>query len=130
MSGSKDIDAVLEKLLRPRVVVTEFGPVDGMPWVVPADLQFLQDTAGRYILNQDDCLAVLTPGEALRKAVQITPERELIVVAGSLYLITDLLRIPAIGGIPAEDQTLKNQSLQFEAEQDEIPFQVRRTLSG
>ena len=97
MSGSKDIPSTLGPLIGPkdRVVFTQFGPVDGMPWASPASFQLLSNVAKE--LTSELISYAPTPGEAIRAAARRTPEEELIVVAGSLYLVGDVLRIPAIG---------------------------------
>lgn len=97
MSGSKDIPSTLGPLVGPndRIVFTQFGPVDGMPWASPAAFELLNKVAKE--LTSETISYAPTPGEALRKAARMTREEDLIVVAGSLYLVGDVLRIPAIG---------------------------------
>ncbi len=99
MSGSKDIPSTLSPLIGPkdRVVFTQFGPVDGMPWASPASFELLSKVAKE--LTSETISYAATPGEALRTAARMTQEEELIVVAGSLYLVGDVLRIPAIGDV-------------------------------
>jgi dihydrofolate synthase len=92
MSETKDVARTLKRLIRQgdRVVVTEFGPVDGMPWVKPSSVQTLQDVASRLTSK---VRVSTSPDEALCEAVKITPEDELIVIGGSLYLVGDVLRM-------------------------------------
>ena len=107
-SRGKDIGSMLKHFLSvqsletPSVVIsTRFGSVDGMPWVeAMAPSEVLNearkvakeiDTAKSTVLRDQDtsCLQrALT--EACRYA---TPVDGLIVVAGSLYLVGDLLRL-------------------------------------
>ena len=110
MSGSKDIPSTLGPLIGPRdrVVFTQFGPVDGMPWASPASFDLLNKVAKE--LTCKTISYAPTPGEALRKAARMTREEELIIVAGSLYLVGDVLRIPAIGdtSLPFDENTADN----------------------
>ena len=113
MSGSKDIPSTLSSLVQPNdnFVFTQFGPVDGMPWAMPASFERLNEgvkdlTNGRIVWSP-------TPGEALRAAVKMTAEEDLIVGTGSLYLIADILRIPSIADplpirrLDSENSTVK-----------------------
>ena len=108
MSSSKDVQETLSKLIREgdRVVLTQFGPIDGMPWATPASLQTLHDVA--KTLTSETIRITPTPGEALRIAGKMTPEDRLIVVAGSLYLVSDILRLPYIAAPAVEWQSDEN----------------------
>jgi folylpolyglutamate synthase/dihydrofolate synthase len=94
------------------VVATEFGAVDGMPWVCAARAQEVRDTAlrvlgaegkdaeGKDAEGKDDegnnpvVLTESLVGVALERASRIAEEMDaLLVVAGSLYLVGDVLRL-------------------------------------
>lgn len=72
------------------IILTEFGPVDGMPWVkaMPAKLIMLW--------RGDDGVSITRivpdPLEALKEASRVADDTEL-VIAGSLYLVSDVLRL-------------------------------------
>ena len=73
------------------IVTTSFGPVDGMPWVSAVDAEEL----GSRVRGMDASLQVSWTRDvssALRSAVDIAAEGPL-VVAGSLYLVSDVLRL-------------------------------------
>ena len=75
-----------------RYVVTEFGPVDGMSWVKAQPSSLLRN----YLLdhtNATDVHVAATPLDALKMASRMTSEEDLLVVAGSLYLVGDVLRL-------------------------------------
>ena len=120
MSGSKDIPSTLGPLIGPkdRVIFTQFGPVDGMPWASSASFQLLSNVAKE--LTRETIKYVPTPGEAIRTAVRITPEEQLIVVAGSLYLVGDVLRIPAIG----------NSASPLSEHTSQTSFNIRRVVTS
>ena len=72
-------------------VVTDFGPVDGMPWARPQPPSVLRD----HLVNCTKAAEVhiaASPLDALQMASNITAEKDLLVVAGSLYLVGDVLR--------------------------------------
>ncbi|KFY26404.1 hypothetical protein V491_01322 [Pseudogymnoascus sp. VKM F-3775] len=94
-SAGKELDSILKPLVRPgdNVVTTEFGPVDGMPWVQPM--------ASRDILDSVSSAGVETSQQheagkdvlgALRWAADTAAGGPL-VIAGSLYLVSDVLRL-------------------------------------
>ncbi|KAK5717468.1 folylpolyglutamate synthase [Elasticomyces elasticus] len=97
-SSTKDVDEILRILLRPGDVVyaVEFGPVDGMPWVEPMS----SDTVVSAV---KDCFAASIPrieahacGRDLQSALQKASDGAQgipMVVAGSLYLVGDVLRL-------------------------------------
>ncbi|CAK7231774.1 folylpolyglutamate synthase [Sporothrix curviconia] len=113
-SRGKDLDEILRLLLRPgdRVAAVTFGPVDGMPWVKPA--------APRSILDRATALGVnaatnqhgdLTQGNegahnpnSLVSALKWATSRSEghgsnpVVIAGSLYLVSDTLRLLRAAG--------------------------------
>lgn len=89
-SEGKDVSGILEVLLRPNDAVTavKFGPVDGMPWVRPQEPQNILAAAekcGAVTFASDEDIGAV--------ALEIAPRKGgPVVVAGSLYLVSDLLR--------------------------------------
>lgn len=98
-SEGKDISGILAVLLKKGDLVTaaRFGPVDGMPWVRPQDPEAILAAAA-------DCGASVFSSDAeadIGKVVlDIAPKNDHpVVVAGSLYLVSDLLRYIRSNGI-------------------------------
>jgi folylpolyglutamate synthase len=95
MSEGKDPLKFLPRLLGPydKIVVTTFGPVDGMPWVKPMDPRKILETVESV---RPDIIGMVVPElgafRALCAAKYLTGPHEVIVVTGSLYLVGDLLR--------------------------------------
>ncbi|KAL8874349.1 MAG: hypothetical protein Q9174_000300 [Haloplaca sp. 1 TL-2023] len=94
VSAGKNLQELLINLLHPvdNVVAVAFGPVDGMPWVSPVEPGTVLDEARSLgVLNslQD---AGHDVNNALRQAVRIADGGPL-VVCGSLYLVSDVLRL-------------------------------------
>ncbi|CAJ2502458.1 Uu.00g098520.m01.CDS01 [Anthostomella pinea] len=100
-SEGKDIGEILRLILRPgdNVVAVEFGPVDGMPWVRPMNsgtiLQRVRES-GVAVSTQHSALKSLS--SALDWASR-TAEGGPLVIAGSLYLISDVLKLLRAKGI-------------------------------
>lgn len=73
-----------------RIVLTEFGPVDGMPWVKAMSAEHIMSW------REDNQTSITKtcrdPLEALEEASRVTGDTEL-VIAGSLYLVSDILRL-------------------------------------
>ncbi|KAK4937725.1 hypothetical protein LTR28_009762 [Elasticomyces elasticus] len=95
MSKGKDISTIIGHLIRTgdRVVATRFGAVDGMPWVQAVDPAELLN-----VLNSENQPVICTDADnaldALKKAVDIACEvRGPLIIAGSLYLAGDVLRL-------------------------------------
>ncbi|KAI9830334.1 MAG: hypothetical protein M1819_005715 [Sarea resinae] len=94
LSNGKDVEDIFGSLIEPGdlVAAVAFGPVDGMPWVKSTDPTKLlkhisANTSHGCTLNAgEDVLA------ALKWASDISANGPL-VVAGSLYLVSDVLRI-------------------------------------
>lgn len=89
-SEGKDVRGILEVLLKPNDLVTavRFGPVDGMPWVRPQDPRGIlaaAETCGAVTFGSDENIGIVALDIAPRKGGPV-------VVAGSLYLVSDLLR--------------------------------------
>lgn len=100
-SSTKDLPTLLTPLLRPndRILTVEFGAVEGMPWVQAMDSLAVLEGA-RAILSEMGSVVGSQDGEAfgknlpaaLKRASEIADEGPL-VVAGSLYLVGDVLRV-------------------------------------
>ncbi|KAJ5238572.1 hypothetical protein N7468_003191 [Penicillium chermesinum] len=93
-SSGKDLAGVFRSIIRPgdKVATAEFGPVDGMPWVAPTNAAELADTV-RSIpdINQVESFeGDLLP--AIKWANDVANGQP-IVIAGSLYLISDVHRL-------------------------------------
>lgn len=94
-SQGKELQGILEPLLRPGdcVAAVQFGPVDGMPWVeamAPQDILSAAAAAGVNATQLHDAGSDLS--RALRWTVTVANGGP-IVIAGSLYLVSDLLRL-------------------------------------
>ena len=114
-SDSKDAAEIFRPLLQPgdKVVLVEFGPVDGMPWVKPMAVEKLEEAVMRASETSSgiDSVQVVTGGKdislALREATNLAQDsgRELpMVVAGSLYLVGDVLRLLREAGSHASEE--------------------------
>lgn len=94
-SQGKDVQTILSALLQPgdKVVAVQFGPVEGMPWVVSTASRSIVDAVkalgpwGDYVR---DCGGNVK--EAVRQGSEIAGEGPM-VVCGSLYLVADVLRL-------------------------------------
>ena len=85
-------DLLLTLFVKPgdNVVTVEFGPVDGMPWVKPRPAKDMVDNlpvyVGQHSSKSNDVKA------ALQWATDVSKGQPL-VVTGSLYLVSDVLRL-------------------------------------
>jgi folylpolyglutamate synthase len=92
-SQGKDFEGIMRHLIQPQdtVVATTFGPVDGMPWVKPCPVDDIVMKARQFTSsvfsepNLNDAIARSSTAGSCR------------VVAGSLYLVGDVLRHVAPG---------------------------------
>ncbi|KAI0206697.1 folylpolyglutamate synthase-like protein [Astrocystis sublimbata] len=94
-SAGKDISEILKVLLREgdKVAVVEFGAVDGMPWVSAmnsATILQIVDKIGITVSAKQDTKADIMAG--LRWASEESRDGPL-VIAGSLYLVSDILKL-------------------------------------
>ncbi|THY28273.1 FolC bifunctional protein [Aureobasidium pullulans] len=101
-SKGKDLAGMFELLLAGRpddmVVATEFGTVDGMPWITATSAEDVK-AAVADILNQDTMVVEKDITAALKKASRLAEEKDaLLVIAGSLYLVGDVLRLVRSAG--------------------------------
>lgn len=99
-SEGKDISGILAVLLKKGdlVAAARFGPVDGMPWVAPQDPEAILAAA-------EECGASAFRSDAEtgigKLALDVAPGKgNPVVVAGSLYLVSDLLRYIRSNGVP------------------------------
>jgi folylpolyglutamate synthase/dihydrofolate synthase len=94
-SQGKELDGILKPLLHPGDIVAavQFGPVDGMPWVQAMDAKDILSAASN---SEVDSIQLYNAGAdisgALRWAATVADGRP-IVIAGSLYLVSDVLRL-------------------------------------
>ncbi|KAI5208018.1 FolC bifunctional protein [Aureobasidium subglaciale] len=96
-SKGKDLASMFELLLAGRlddgVVATEFGAVDGMPWISATSAADVKAAAGS-ILTAENVVVEKDISAALEKASRLAEEKDaLLVIAGSLYLVGDVLRL-------------------------------------
>lgn len=91
-SEGKDLLEISRILLRPgdSVVAVEFGPVDGMPWVKPMQAEAILKAAAQVRLSSRHN-AHRDIADALAYAAK-TAAGEGLVIAGSLYLVSDILK--------------------------------------
>ncbi|KAJ9655740.1 folylpolyglutamate synthase [Neophaeococcomyces mojaviensis] len=102
MSSGKDISEILQTLIKSpfdEIIFTTFGPVDGMPWVQPTELDSLINLAETLDLQNNikateaNIADALDAAETLLTKYEHEGERPIVVVAGSLYLVSDFLRL-------------------------------------
>lgn len=94
-SKGKEVNGILKPLIHPGDCVTavQFRPVDGMPWVEamdPQEILAVASSCGVSSSQQYDASSDLPA--ALHWAVEVAGGCP-IVIAGSLYLVSDLLRL-------------------------------------
>ncbi|KAL8984896.1 MAG: hypothetical protein Q9205_001261 [Flavoplaca limonia] len=94
VSVGKDLRDLLSHLFQPpdNIVAVEFGPVDGMPWVIPVNADSILEVArnlGVEGMLDNSCKDVL---RSLQFAAKISTGNP-IVICGSLYLVSDILRL-------------------------------------
>ncbi|MCJ1461850.1 folylpolyglutamate synthase [Pseudocyphellaria aurata] len=92
-SKGKKLSELLLLLVRPgdNIIASGFGPVDGMPWVQPVDVKDILGAAETLGIPIQAHTATDTR-DALRQATQISNNGP-VVVAGSLYQVSDVLRL-------------------------------------
>jgi folylpolyglutamate synthase len=108
LSSPRDPLSILQPLLadgraeqRVRVIATSFStPVEGMPWISPQSTETIAEAARS--LGVDEVDIARDVGDALARCDD--GDDELVVVAGSLYLVADLYRLQrgsrCSGGLP------------------------------
>lgn len=85
------------------IVATAFGPVDGMPWIAatpPQDVKIAaaavqaREVEKGHAAGKGSAIVENDVGAALERASRLAAERDaLLVIAGSLYLVGDVLRL-------------------------------------
>lgn len=93
-SLGKDLRELLLRLVQSHdnIVAVEFGPVDGMPWVVPVNAENILEVARS--LGVEGLLE--KTGKDVLRSLQLaarTANGDPIVICGSLYLVSDVLRL-------------------------------------
>lgn len=91
-SRGKDLVEIIPCLIRrgDHLVANKFGPVDGMPWVQSEDSEEVLRVAQKFDIL-DQVYASRDTSQALRQATETSDEGPL-VIAGSLYQVSDVLR--------------------------------------
>ena len=103
-SDSKDATEIFRPLVKSKdkVVLVEFGPVDGMPWVKPMPMQKLEEALTRALeaAGHGPAEKIVHAGDDVFHALQEATEMPRtedgegpLVIAGSLYLVGDVLRL-------------------------------------
>ena len=94
ISKGKDTKELLCQLLRSgdNLIAVEFGPVDGMPWVSPEEADSILGAAQDLGISDSSQTVSGNLAQALRLSAQVSSGGPL-VVAGSLYLVSDILRL-------------------------------------
>ena len=95
MSKGKSVKDLISTLVRhgDEVVVTNFGPVDGMPWVRCEDWYRLEQSIRRMTRDRIRVHSTPRPWHALRIASEIAGDQRQVIVCGSLYLVGDVLNV-------------------------------------
>jgi folylpolyglutamate synthase len=95
LKTGKQLRTILSTLLQPadNVVTCSFGPVDGMPWVSSVDAGELAILARGYVGKGGWVNPASDVRAAVQTAVEVAGGAGTVVVAGSLYLVGDVLRI-------------------------------------
>ncbi|MCJ1275214.1 folylpolyglutamate synthase [Puttea exsequens] len=93
MSRGKNVGEILACLLKPGdlIVPVQFGPVDGMPWVKPEDIPALVDAA--RTLGAFDYAQSTEGLEKTLHTASVLAKGGPLIVAGSLYLVSDITRL-------------------------------------
>ena len=91
----KDMAGIFGLLLKPgdQVAAVRFGPVDGMPWVQPAEPAELLELASRHGVEDR---ATHNAGDDVKDALVWASKAAAggpVVIAGSLYLVSSVLRL-------------------------------------
>ncbi|ANB11607.1 dihydrofolate synthase [Sugiyamaella lignohabitans] len=91
-SQGKDFKGILQRLVKPgdTVIATQFGAVDGMPWVAPCDPQEIAAVA--YSFTDPANVHIEQSIQKGLSRAQQTPTTSSTVICGSLYLVADFVR--------------------------------------
>ena len=103
ITEGKDYEKILRSLLRPddSVIAVEFSPVSGMPWVKPVAAKMILHAAQKTTSLREGTVSQ-DAERALRKAAEMASEGS-VVIAGSLYLVSDVLRLMAATGYSEQE---------------------------
>lgn len=84
----KNFESLLNRVLKPidKVITTEFGNVDGMPWIKCFSAQELSQVC-KTVVTSD-----VKETQNIQEAAELLDPNDKIVVFGSLYLASDLLK--------------------------------------
>ncbi len=93
-SEGKDLTEILRLVLRPgdHVAAVEFGPVDGMPWVKPMRSATILSITSRYGVATPSQFDAQANIESALEWATLTANEGPLVIAGSLYLVSDILK--------------------------------------
>lgn len=93
-SQGKDLTEIIRVLLQPgdNVATVEFGPVDGMPWVRPMGAEDILKIVASTVATASQHNSRRHIEEAIKWASDTAGDGPL-VIAGSLYLVSDILRL-------------------------------------
>ncbi|KAL8928367.1 MAG: hypothetical protein Q9172_000959 [Xanthocarpia lactea] len=93
-SVGKELPELVSSLFHSRdnIVAVEFGPVDGMPWVTPVNAESILEVARSLGVKG----SLDNAGKDVFRALQLAAKSaagDPIVIGGSLYLVSDVLRL-------------------------------------
>lgn len=96
-SSTKDVGSILSPLIKDNdaIFAVEFGPVDGMPWVKPCLASDISGSA-KAVVSDPASLYVEAFGNDIQQALKSASHKARggpLVIAGSLYLVGDVLRL-------------------------------------
>lgn len=88
ITNGKDVHSLFQNLVRPqdRAIVTQFGDVDGMPWIKAIKPQELKKEMELFV---KDVIAE----ENVQSAMRWVEQGGNVVICGSLYLVGEVLRL-------------------------------------
>ncbi|QEU59366.1 Fol3/Rma1 [Kluyveromyces lactis] len=91
ITNGKTLEPLLSPIIRPqdKVICTEFGSVEGMPWIKPMNAYDLASQVGHFTKNVEVNRDLF---DILPALAQSGPETK-VVVCGSLYLVGQLLNV-------------------------------------
>lgn len=100
LSEGKDIRQIFDAMMRTGdcIVVADFSPVDGMPWVNPAPTRKIEEAAAQMGIEVIQRTQEVSLQDILKLAVA-KAQGGPVVVAGSLYLVSDVLKLMKSKGL-------------------------------
>ena len=104
ISKGKEVEEILSQWLRPgdNVVATAFGRVDGMPWVEAERPEKIVEAVSQMRREQSSGAGASSTGHAeaaeqswtaIQRGSDLAGQSGRLVIAGSLYLVSDVLRM-------------------------------------